>query len=489
MSLRYVLLAVCVVIAHAHIKQHRLIFKTEIGGENGDRNCTKKEETSDFPEDLFTLEQLRSGAILLHVLCGVYCFVVIAYVCNDYFLPSMDCICQDLNLSKDVAGATFMAFATSAPELFVNVIGTFLTESDLGIGTVVGSAVFNTLGVAACGGLAARALIPLEVWPLARDCGIYMFVITVLTFILWDERVDWYEALILLLLYVVYCFGLFCQQRLQKAAKSVLRSKNSFHSQSSTVAISCNNELTGTYTPYYHHGEVIGWEKRPSVIMKEDEIKSIEVMVEVRACSPPDKLMSKVWWLLSWPVAALLYITLPDCRINRKLYPATFLISVVWIGATSYLISWMMTTIGNTLGISDAVMGLTLVAIGGSIPEASTSVINARRGIGSMTISNALGGNTLDILLSLGLPWFIKTLLPSNLRGGPVFIESSSVVYNNVAQLACVSLLFITAALNNFTMDRRLGLTCLMLYLLFIVFIVCVELRVIPLGEENAETC
>lgn len=64
----------------------------------------------------------------------------------------------DLKLSKDVAGATFMAFATSAPELFVNVIGTFLTESDLGVGTVVGSAVFNTLGVAACGGLAARAV-------------------------------------------------------------------------------------------------------------------------------------------------------------------------------------------------------------------------------------------------------------------------------------------------------------------------------------------
>jgi Ca2+/Na+ antiporter len=48
-----------------------------------------------------------------------------------------------------------MAVATSSPELFVNIIGTFITESDLGVGTVVGSAVFNTLGVAACIGLAA----------------------------------------------------------------------------------------------------------------------------------------------------------------------------------------------------------------------------------------------------------------------------------------------------------------------------------------------
>lgn len=57
--------------------------------------------------------------------------------------------------SQDVAAATFMAIATSAPEFFVNCVGTFVTESDIGVGTVVGSAMFNTLGVAALGGLAA----------------------------------------------------------------------------------------------------------------------------------------------------------------------------------------------------------------------------------------------------------------------------------------------------------------------------------------------
>lgn len=104
-----------------------------------------------------------------------------------------------------------------------------------------------------------------------------------------------------------------------------------------------------------------------------------------------------------------------------------------------------------------------------------------------MTISNALGGNTLDILLSLGLPWFIKTLLPADLRGGPVLIESSSVVYNNAAQLACVALLFVSAAFNSFTMDRRLGYTCLALYLLFIAFIVMIEMKVINFSDDVNE--
>jgi Ca2+/Na+ antiporter len=69
---------------------------------------------------------------------------------------------SDLNLAEDVAGATFMAIATSSPELFVNIIGTFITESDLGVGTVVGSAVFNTLGVATCIGLAASKVTSLH---------------------------------------------------------------------------------------------------------------------------------------------------------------------------------------------------------------------------------------------------------------------------------------------------------------------------------------
>lgn len=56
-------------------------------------------------------------------------------------------------LAEDVAGATFMAIASSSPELFINCVGTFITEGDLGVGTIVGSAVFNVLAVPACCGL------------------------------------------------------------------------------------------------------------------------------------------------------------------------------------------------------------------------------------------------------------------------------------------------------------------------------------------------
>ncbi|GFY49297.1 hypothetical protein TNIN_492771 [Trichonephila inaurata madagascariensis] len=58
-----------------------------------------------------------------------------------------------LNVPVDVAGATFMAIGTSSPELYSAVIGSFVTEGDIGIGTIVGSAVFNILGVTSVTGL------------------------------------------------------------------------------------------------------------------------------------------------------------------------------------------------------------------------------------------------------------------------------------------------------------------------------------------------
>lgn len=48
-------------------------------------------------------------------------------------------------MSQDVAGASVMAAAVACPELFVNILATFFTEGDVGVGTVVGTGLFNIL--------------------------------------------------------------------------------------------------------------------------------------------------------------------------------------------------------------------------------------------------------------------------------------------------------------------------------------------------------
>ncbi|KAG7260827.1 hypothetical protein CRUP_011794 [Coryphaenoides rupestris] len=110
---------------------------------------------------------------------AVYMFYALALVCDDYFVPSLEKLCERLNLSEDVAGATFMAAGSSAPELFTSVIGVFITKGDVGVGTIVGSAVFNILCIIGV-------------------CGIFagQFI--------YDEKVVWWEALTLILMYFVY---------------------------------------------------------------------------------------------------------------------------------------------------------------------------------------------------------------------------------------------------------------------------------------------
>lgn len=67
--------------------------------------------------------------------------------------------------------------------------------------------------------------------------------------------------------------------------------------------------------------------------------------------------------------------------------------------------------LGSTLGIPDTVMGLTFVAAGVSVPDALSSLAVIKEGLGDMAVSNAVGSNVFDILVCLGLPWFIQTAM------------------------------------------------------------------------------
>ena len=76
----------------------------------------------------------------------------------------------ELNMSEDVVGATFMAAAVSSPDLFINIVGTFITEGDIGVGTVVGSGIFNGLAVPAfCGLFAGQVQIIFLIYLLSTE--------------------------------------------------------------------------------------------------------------------------------------------------------------------------------------------------------------------------------------------------------------------------------------------------------------------------------
>lgn len=61
--------------------------------------------------------------------------------------------------------------------------------------------------------------VPLDWWPLTRDCLAYGITVSILICIIHDERVEWYEALILVLLYTVYIFIMYFDKSIQKCAR------------------------------------------------------------------------------------------------------------------------------------------------------------------------------------------------------------------------------------------------------------------------------
>jgi len=153
--------------------------------------------------DLFTLEQRRQGAVILHCVGLLYTFIAIAFVCDECFVPALEVITEELNLTPDVAGATFMAAGGSAPEFFTSLIGTF-TGSDVGTGTIIGSAVFNVLFVIGACALVSKQPLELTWFPLARDSIFYAVSLVFVTVFFLDGKVMWYEALCLFLVYVAY---------------------------------------------------------------------------------------------------------------------------------------------------------------------------------------------------------------------------------------------------------------------------------------------
>jgi Ca2+/Na+ antiporter len=65
----------------------------------------------------------------------------------SFFLPPsyLSQVCERLQVREDVAGATFMAVGSSAPELFTAIVTTLITGGSEGLGTIVGSAIFNIM--------------------------------------------------------------------------------------------------------------------------------------------------------------------------------------------------------------------------------------------------------------------------------------------------------------------------------------------------------
>nr|XP_015837709.1 PREDICTED: sodium/potassium/calcium exchanger Nckx30C isoform X3 [Tribolium castaneum] len=549
-----------------------------------------------FPRDLFTEEQRRNGAVILHILGVVYMFVALAIVCDEFFVPALDVIIEKLAIQDDVAGATFMAAGGSAPELFTSVIGVFVSFDDVGIGTIVGSAVFNILFVIGMCAIFSKTVLSLTWWPLFRDCFFYSLSLITLIIFFRDNHIHWYEALVLFSFYILYVSFMKWNQPMERLVKKLIyknkvtrvRSTDQLMPTSTshgTVATSSETSVgtqpggsvtsrTASETPQvpsstsHHH---TGAKFRHGLLQlmihtidplhdgqyagKVDEkatqlhaIASLKVLLDatkpqngaatssaanhvtaaaakqetmlapssiadmpngvanaltdvnlearrmssVRArksltsqavvClqvgeteeEPPEAMdmgwpsgaRKRITYILLAPIVFPLWLTLPDTRSPRgkKFFPITFLGSILWIAAYSYLMVWWANVVGDAVKIPPEVMGLTFLAAGTSIPDLITSVIVARKGFGDMAVSSSVGSNIFDVTVGLPVPWLLFGII----YGEPVEVTSTGMVCSITILFMMLLFVIMSIACFRWKMNKGLGFTMFLLYFVFV---------------------
>jgi K+-dependent Na+/Ca+ exchanger-like protein len=284
---------------------------------------------------------LYAGLLLLS-------FYLLAVICDEFFIESLDRISERLKLSSDVAGATLMAVGSSAPELFTSLIAVLRPgdHADIGAGTIVGSAIFNILVIIGASSMFRRAKLNWQ--PVVRDTLFYCVSIVALLIVFWDGQVVLAEALFFISLYIGYLLA------------------------------------------------VINWRKWFPYHDSYDPIEAVERAAEKNFLARKSK--------------HLLAYLIPDPKKYPEKYILTFSLSILMIGFLSFILVEAAVGIGQIMMISPVIIALTVLAIGTSIPDLLSSVVVAKQGRGDMAVSNAVGSNIFDILFGLGVPWTIVLL-------------------------------------------------------------------------------
>ena len=228
-----------------------------------------------------------------------------------------------LGISPLVVGLTVVAFGTSSPEMAVSAGAVLNGQTDIAVGNVVGSNIFNVLFILGVSALIVPLVVDVQL--IRQEVPIMVGVSLLLMALALDGRIGVLDGALMLVLMGAYTTFLVVQSRAQtQAAKD-------------------------------------------------------EYAAEIKP-APGGA------WDARWPVQAVLIVGG---------------LALLVLGA-----DWLVTAavaFAKALGVSDLVIGLTIVAAGTSMPEVAASLVAAFKGERDIAVGNVVGSNTFNILGCLGL--------------------------------------------------------------------------------------
>lgn len=239
-------------------------------------------------------------------------------------------VAEKMKMPQIVIGLTIVAMGTSMPEFCVSLVSALKGTTDLAVGNIVGSNIFNTLLIVGVSAWVAPMTILKST--VRKDIPFALFASVILLIMCLDGNISRLDAGILFVLFLVFMYV----------------------------------TLKGAKT------------KENDTTAKTDSIED-------------NKKPMAAWLSIVWIIVGL------ACLIGGS--------NLFVEGATK---------VAEHIGVSEAVIGLTIVAGGTSLPELATSVVSARKGNSGIAIGNVLGSNVFNILAILGVTGIIT---PMHLQG------------------------------------------------------------------------
>lgn len=97
-------------------------------------------------------------------------------------------------------------------------------------------------------------------------------------------------------------------------------------------------------------------------------------------------------------------------EVNRKTATIQLVFGLVFLIGSSRLLVWGAVNVAQALGVSDLIIGLTIVALGTSLPELASSLVAARKGEDEIALGNILGSNLFNTLVVVGIAGGIRPI-------------------------------------------------------------------------------
>lgn len=348
--------------------------------------------------------------IFLNILLLAIGIVVVIYG-GDIFVNSSIRIGKKFKIPYIIIGATIVSIATTLPELIVSTLSASKGSYGLALGNSVGSVICNTALVS---GLSIAILPSLvkEKTGNYKNSLLILAVILVFVFAL-NNIVHWYEALILFAL-----FAIFMSINIYDAVKEM------------KSVTSTNQFELGQQSDQF---EVFEVEKHDSPFEKEDEVILDETVKK-----------EKFW------VTILL-----------------FLLGAGMIAAGAWAMVEGATQLCSAIGISDSLIGLTIVAVGTSLPELITTITAIKKRTASLGYGNIIGANIINLTLITSVCGFIAGKNGLTLTNQNLYVDLPIAIVTTL-------IFVLPLVLKNKTYKLQ-GISLLAIYFLYILSSILIE--------------